>query len=282
MRHVLIAAPRKWESNPERTLLYALVCLIALVAAALTLFSGFGLGTLLLPAFALVFPIEVAVAATAIVHLTNNVFKLVLIGRNASRRVVIAFGLPAIGGAMVGAAVLIALGQAQPIATYDLLGAEREITPIALAIGGLITLFALLDLSPRFRKLAIGARWLPFGGVISGFFGGLSGHQGALRSVFLIRAGLARDGYVATAAVCATLVDLTRLAIYAAGATFFAKRFGGLAPSQWTLVGAACLCAFLGSYLGVRLVKKTTLETVHLVVAIALVIVGVGMGAGLI
>lgn len=262
--------------------MYVLVCLIALVAAALTLFSGFGLGTLLLPAFALVFPIEVAVAATAVVHLANNLFKLWLIGRNASGRIVIAFGLPAIGGAMLGAALLVVLGQARPIATYELLGAEREITPIALAIGAIITLFALLDLSPRFRKLAIGARWLPLGGAISGFFGGLSGHQGALRSVFLIRAGLDRDGFVATAAVCATLVDLTRLAIYAAGATFFAKRFGGLTPGQWPLVGAACLCAFAGSYLGVRLVKKTTLETVHIVVAVALVIVGVGMAAGVI
>ncbi len=57
-----------------------LVCLVALLASGLTLFSGFGLGTLLLPAFALFFPVEIAVAATAIVHLINNLFKLLLVG----------------------------------------------------------------------------------------------------------------------------------------------------------------------------------------------------------
>jgi len=38
---------------------YLVVCGVAVVAAGLTLFSGFGLGTLLLPAFALFFPLEV-------------------------------------------------------------------------------------------------------------------------------------------------------------------------------------------------------------------------------
>ena len=54
---------------------YLIICTVALLVSALTLFSGFGLGTLLMPAFALFFPIEVAVAATAIVHLANNIFR---------------------------------------------------------------------------------------------------------------------------------------------------------------------------------------------------------------
>lgn len=48
------------------------MCLTALVVSGLTLFSGFGLGTLLMPAFAVFFPVEVAVAATAVVHLATN------------------------------------------------------------------------------------------------------------------------------------------------------------------------------------------------------------------
>jgi len=51
---------------------YALVLVVSLVAAGVTLFSGFGLGTVLMPAFALVFPLPVAAAATAVVHLANN------------------------------------------------------------------------------------------------------------------------------------------------------------------------------------------------------------------
>ena len=39
---------------------YLLVPFVALLASALTLFSGFGLGTLLLPAFAVWFPVDAA------------------------------------------------------------------------------------------------------------------------------------------------------------------------------------------------------------------------------
>ena len=74
---------------------YLIICTVALFVSALTLFSGFGLGTLLMPAFALFFPIEVAVAATAIVHLTNNIFKVALVGKKADFSVVVKFALPA-------------------------------------------------------------------------------------------------------------------------------------------------------------------------------------------
>ena len=49
-----------------RTILSDLIIpVVALVASLLTLISGFGLGTLLLPVFALFFPLELAVALTA-------------------------------------------------------------------------------------------------------------------------------------------------------------------------------------------------------------------------
>ena len=62
---------------------FLIICAVAFTASGLTLFSGFGLGTLLMPAFALFFPIEVAVAATAIVHLANNIFKVGLVAKKA-------------------------------------------------------------------------------------------------------------------------------------------------------------------------------------------------------
>ena len=57
---------------------YFLVCFVALIGAALTLFSGFGLGTLLLPIFGLFFPIEVAIIMTSLVHFSNNFLKVIL------------------------------------------------------------------------------------------------------------------------------------------------------------------------------------------------------------
>ena len=60
-------------------MIYAVVALTALTASFLTFFSGFGLGTILMPVFALFFDLKTAIALTAIVHLLNNVFKLSLV-----------------------------------------------------------------------------------------------------------------------------------------------------------------------------------------------------------
>jgi hypothetical protein len=64
-----------------------IVGVTAFVASGLTLFSGFGLGTVLLPVFSLFLPVPLAVAATAVVHFANNLFKLGLVGTAADWRV---------------------------------------------------------------------------------------------------------------------------------------------------------------------------------------------------
>ncbi|MDC3196988.1 TSUP family transporter, partial [Gammaproteobacteria bacterium] len=87
----------------------AIICLAAFIASGLTLFSGFGLGTLLMPVVAVFFPLEVAVAMTAVVHLANNLFKLLLLGRGADARVLLRFGIPAVLFAWIGAALLVDL-----------------------------------------------------------------------------------------------------------------------------------------------------------------------------
>lgn len=259
---------------------YLVVCLAALIASGLTLFSGFGLGTILTPVFALFFPIQAAVAMTAVVHLANNLFKIGLVGRDADWRVVLRFGLPAAMAAIGGASLLALFAGLPALAHYELWGQTHEITPVKAAIGLLITAFALLELWPRFANMAFPPHWLPVGGLLSGFFGGLSGNQGALRSAFLIKAGLSKQAYVGTGAACTVLVDTVRLTVY--GAAFLA---GGWQVMQddnhGGLVLAATLAAFLGAYVGKRLLKKATLRFVELTVAGMMVFIGTGLAAGL-
>lgn len=69
----------------------ALIGIVALLTAGVTLFSGFGLGTILTPVFALFFPVPLAIAATAVVHLANNIFKFGLMRGSAFSRMI---GLP--------------------------------------------------------------------------------------------------------------------------------------------------------------------------------------------
>jgi len=144
-----------------------IVCIAALLASSLTLFSGFGLGTLLMPVIALFFTLELAIAMTAVVHLANNLFKIELLGRKADSSVLMKFGLPAIAAAFVGAALLTYLGELNPIYEYQAFGSNRQVSVLKFVIGVLIISFATLELSPTFWKTALDRKWLPLGGASS-------------------------------------------------------------------------------------------------------------------
>jgi len=258
---------------------YAVVCLTAFFASGLTLFSGFGLGTILTPVLSIFFPVPVAVGAAAVVHLANNLFKSALIGRHANKKVLVRFALPAVIAALFGASLLTSFSSLPVLASYSLGGPVHEITPVKLTIGLLIVFFSFLELAPRFEKIAIDPKYLPLGGVLSGFFGGLSGHQGALRSMFLIRAGLAKEEFIGTSVVSAVIVDIGRLTVYGLG--FYTASFT-VPPPLKGLVLAAALSAFAGAFWGKKLMKKVTLRAVQIVVGITLILLGAGLSIGLI
>jgi uncharacterized membrane protein YfcA len=260
---------------------YLIICTVALFVSALTLFSGFGLGTLLMPAFALFFPIEVAVAATAIVHLANNIFKVALVGKKADFSVVLKFALPAAAAAVLGALLLNTMATVQPILQYELGGRTCSITAVKLVIAFLIMVFALLEFIPAFEKLSFDPKYIPVGGTLSGFFGGLSGHQGALRTAFLIRAGLQKEVFIGSMVVSAVVVDVSRLIVY--GSTFFSRDFSILAEKGGVgLVVAGSLAAFLGAFIGSRLLKKIAMRAIQITVGILLLLLSISLGAGLV
>ena len=256
-----------------------MVALAAFVAAGLTMYSGFGLGTLMLPVFALFFPVEMAVVATALVHGANNVFKVSLLGRNADREVVLKFGLAAIVAAVFGAMTLAWFAQAGASMTVEVNEeAVSEITPVKLVIGFLMIGFALFELLPKFQKLEFDRRYLPLGGILSGFFGGLSGHQGALRSAFLAKTGLTTERFVGSNAVIGFLVDLTRISVYLA---LFTTAGGDLGDfGGWLLVISGSLAAFCGVLIGKRYLHKVTMKSVQTLVGILLFGVGLALVLG--
>lgn len=252
----------------------AIVCIVALLASGLTFFSGFGLGTLLLPAFALFMPLEHAIAMTAVVHLLNGLFKLALLRKHIDRTVLLRFGLPAVLAALLGAWLLSTLGTLPALHAYTAFGHRFEILPLKLVIGVLLLLFALIELVPKLRDMTFDARWQPLGGALSGFFGGLSGMQGALRSAFLARSGLDKQAFVATGAAIACVIDVSRLAVYAG--TLLAV-FGTL---DHRLLAGAVLAAFAGAWLGNRMLRKTTLRGLQQIVAAMLFVFAIGLIAG--
>lgn len=255
---------------------YLIISIAAFVTSILTLFSGFGLGTLLLPVFAIFFPVDISVALTAIVHFFNNLFKLALLGKYAEKNVVFRFGLPALLSSFLGAWVLIWLSDLRPLFSYQLLEKNFQIIPVKLVVASLIVLFALFELIPKFEKISFEKKYLPLGGGLSGFFGGLSGHQGALRSAFLIRYGLSKEGFIGTGVMIACLVDLSRISVYSAHFSLASIGENGF------LLLTAIISAFLGAFIGNRLIKKFTMRIIQLIVSIMLFGIAFSLGAGII
>lgn len=258
-----------------------LVAIVSLAASCLSLFSGFGLGTILLPVFAIFIPADMAVAATALVHAANNVLKVALVGRFADFKVVLKFGLPAIVAAYLGAILLVQLAYLPPWVSYTLFGLKAQIAPLQLVLGLLILGFAMLDLHPKLKKLSFTHKYLPIGGVLSGFFGGLSGHQGALRSAFLAKVDITAKAFVGTNAIIGLIVDSIRLVTYG---TIFAQFSFWTSPSrpEGRMVITGAVAAFLGVLIGMRFLHKVTITGIQYITGILLILIGLTITAGFI
>ena len=141
--------------------------------------------------------------------------------------------------------------------------------------------FAFIELKPGLEKLSFDTRYIPLGGALSGFFGGISGHQGALRTAFLIRAGLDKEVFIGTIVISAVIVDISRLIVY--GATFFSKDFEVLKNQGGIeLVLAGTLAAFLGAFIGSKLLNKITMRNIRILVGVLLFLLALSLGIGIV
>jgi uncharacterized protein len=225
---------------------YLILALLSFFAGGLTLFTGFGLSTILLPVFVIFFPVAIAVPSTAIVHFLNNFYKLFIYFKQINIKILLRFGLPALLASIIGAFLL-----------QKLSSNERN---LEIILGILIISISFLEMFPAIRNLKIGIKWAPLGGVISGFFGGLSGHQGLFRSAFLVKSGLSKNSFIATGVGIAVLVDITRLSVYSS--TIFTTSIIST-NDFWLPVIISTTSALFGVSLATDLVKKMTIDVIR-------------------
>ena len=256
---------------------YFIIGFISLLTAILTFFSGFGVGTILTPVFVVFFPIDVAIAMTAIVHFLNNLFKFGLTYKNLNKSVLLKFGLPAMPFAILGAWLLVTLSKKNILLyKFTFLGFNAETYLIQLIVGLLMLFFAVAELYPSFKKETIKQQHLFVGGAISGFFGGLTGHQGALRTMFLLKSGLSKEAFIATGIAIACLVDISRMSVY------FGKIQKIDIQNNIGIISIATLCAFVGAYFGKMLLKKITISTIQYLVSLLIGIISILLIFGII
>jgi uncharacterized membrane protein YfcA len=242
-----------------------IIALASFLIAGIGLYSGFGLATLLMPIFALFFPLSTSIAATAIVHLVTNIFKLTLFYKNINWSIVARFGIPALITSFLGSLLLTNISQ--------------NVFVLEKVIGLLIIAFALFEIIPVLRKIKIDQKWLVVGGSLSGFFGGLSGHQGALRSVFLLKTKTSTNSFIATGVVIAIMVDIARLFVYGTNILSLSTiRNANLESGLIVAIGAS----LLGVVVANNFKKKITLNFVRNLVAGLMLLIGVLILLGII
>ncbi len=98
--------------------------------------------------------------------------------------------------------------------------------------------------------------------------GGLSGHQGALRAMFLKRRLSDKMAYAATASILALCVDLTRIPVY----IFFnnTEVFENI-----DLLIPLTICALLGVQVGKLFLEKMKSDTIHNAIMVGIVASGI-------
>jgi uncharacterized membrane protein YfcA len=178
--------------------------------------------------------------------------------------------------AFLGSFILFQLNDEVILYSYELMGNTKKISLVKFIVSLLLIVFALIDLIPFFNKLKFDSKSLSYGGFLSGFFGGLTGNQGALRSAFLIKIGLDKKVFIGTTVVISSLVDFTRLSVYT-------TNLYNLNLNDYSAVGFFAISSgVIGSYLGNKLLKKVTLKSIKILVAFMILFLAMALLIGLI
>jgi len=245
--------------------------LVAFFAALLTFFSGFGLGTLLLAALIWYYPPEIAIGITAIVHLLSSIVKSSF-NRDINWSIAFYFGISSIFFAVLGSILLTELSN-YPTYVYDLTETTftRPVSLLSFLIGIIMLVFSFIEVLLKGKSLRL-PLWV--GGAMSGFMGGLSGHQGALRSVFLMKEVKEVNQFVSTGALIGLATDLVRNAVY-------------LNTIQWeeidlTLLLLTAMAAILGVLVGTMALSKVNIRAIQVLVSFGMALLGTAMMLGFI
>ena len=127
-------------------------------------------------------------------------------------------------------------------------GIGSLMTPLLAIRFGTTTAIALVTL----QLTGWASRWQPHGllvalfGLVSGFFGGVAGNQGGLRSAALTAFGLPPLGFVATATAIGLLVDTARTPVYLWNS-------GPVLVTLWAPIIVATVGVVIGTVLGERM-----------------------------
>ena len=227
------------------------ISLLTLIAATIGTITGFGTSTLMIPVLVIFFPPVEAIFLVAIIHWFGNIWKVALFRSGFNLRLLVLFGVVGLVTSYIGA--------------YISLGANEEI--LLRVLGAFLAGYALFVAFQSKFKIPASNLTALSGGALSGFFAGMFGIGGAIRSAFLSAFDLPKAVFIATAGAIGLLVDSTRIITYFTG--------GATLPRElWYGLILFIPVSFLGAQIAKKIIDRIPQNKFRTVIAIFLLAVG--------
>jgi hypothetical protein len=225
-----------------------------LFGGAVASVAGFGIGSLLTPALATATGAKLAVAAVSIPHLVGTSIRFWRLRRAIDWRIVGGFGVTSAAGGIAGA----------------LLNAYATSRSLAIVFGSLLVLAGASQLTGYAKRWRLRGTLAWLGGALSGFFGGLVGNQGGIRTAAMLGFNVDKRQFVATTTAVALVIDFARVPIY------LAVEAQGLSNLSGT-IALATAGVVIGTLFGERLLAKVPEQRFRTVVGALLLLLGLSI-----
>lgn len=227
------------------------IALLTLVASTIGTMTGFGTSTIMIPVLVIFLsPVEV-IFLVAIIHWFGNIWKVALFRKGFNLKLMALFGVTGLLTSYLGASISL----------------EVESALLLRLLGVFLAAYAAFLIFQSTFKIHAGNGAALFGGALSGFFAGMFGIGGAIRSMFLSAFDLPKAVYIATTGAIGLMVDATRIITYLTG--------GATLPNQlWWCLLILIPISLTGAQMAKRIVDKMPREQFRTVIAVSLFAIG--------
>lgn len=228
------------------------IALLTILASGIGTITGFGTSTILIPILLFYLPLPETLLVVGVIHFSGDIWKMILFRKGFDWKLILTFGLTGIMASYLGARIVFS---ASPELLLRILG--------AFMLAYVIFLVFKPDFKvPKKNLTAI------TGGGLSGFFAGIFGVGGAIRTLFLSAFDLPKAVFIATTGAIAFLIDSTRITTYLVNGVRLEDAY------LWGFL-VFIPASFAGTALAKKVVDKIPQKWFRMVVALFLFVMGI-------
>ena len=231
-----------------------LMLIVGIAAGAVAAVSGFGIGSLLTPAFAIYTGTKLAIAAAAIPHLLGSALRVWILRKDIDYKILWGFGIASAVFGLTGALL------------HNFIGGRM----LTFMFGVILVFAGGMGITGLAEKMQFkgAAAWAA--GAFSGFLGGMVGNQGGIRSAAMLGLNVPKRAFVATASAVSIMVDGVRIPVYIANQS---EKLLGI----WPYIAGAGAAVIIGTLAGQKLLTFIPERFFKRVVAAIVLFLGVIM-----